>query len=140
MPPVQLKLRADLVTRLMLEPPKTTPVEVEREVERRVARWAGPGIHLLFEFLFCLLPAFLLYHMARNFFYEHLWLKQPLLGFDFFFDSGLTLYQAACAIRGGLIQRFFDIAGMTKTAQSKGFLLPDSPLGTAFCFPWNSPD
>ena len=50
------------------------------------------------------------------------------LGFDFFFDSGLTLYQAACAIRGGLIQRFFDISEMTKLAQSKGFILPDSPL------------
>ena len=61
--------------------------DVTVEVERRVARWAGPGVHLLFEGLFCLLPAFLLFHMARNFFYEHLWLKQPLLGFDFLFQA-----------------------------------------------------
>ena len=61
--------------------------DVTVEVERRVARWAGPGIHLVFEVLFCLLPGFLLFHMARNFFYEHLWLKQPLLGFDFLFQA-----------------------------------------------------
>ncbi len=57
--------------------------DVTAEVEQRVARWAGPGVHWLFEAAFCLLPGFLLFHMARNFFYEHLWLKQPLLDFNF---------------------------------------------------------
>src|SRR5262249_29730565 len=69
--------------------------DITAEVEHRVARWAGPGIHLLFELAFCLLPAFLLVHMARNFFYEHLWLKQPLLGFDFLFQAAFW-----CALWG----------------------------------------
>jgi hypothetical protein len=62
---------------------------ITAEVEQRVARWAGPAVHFLFELAFCLLPGFLLFHMARNFFYEHLWLKQPLLGFDFLFQAAL---------------------------------------------------
>ena len=78
--------------------------EIARVIEGRVARRAGPLVHILFEFAFCSLPAYLVFHMGRNFFYEHLWQKAPLLGLDFFFQaafwclvwgvlmSGLLLY------------------------------------------------
>lgn len=61
--------------------------EVGAVIERRVARRAGRPVHLLFEILFSLLPAYLVFHLARNFFYEHLWNKAPLLGLDFFIQA-----------------------------------------------------
>lgn len=56
-------------------------------IERRVARRAGRLVHLSFEMAFCALPAYLVFHMGRNFFYEHLWNNAPLLGLDFFFQA-----------------------------------------------------
>ena len=56
-------------------------------IERRVARRAGRFVHVLFEIAFCFLPAYLVFHMGRNFFYEHLWRGAPLLGMDFFFQA-----------------------------------------------------
>jgi hypothetical protein len=60
---------------------------ISKVIENRVARRAGPLVHILFEITFCLLPGYLVFHMARNFFYEHLWQKAPLLGLDFFFQA-----------------------------------------------------
>ncbi|QEH31909.1 hypothetical protein OJF2_03760 [Aquisphaera giovannonii] len=67
-------------------------------VERRVATRASRPVHALFELAFCLLPAYLAFHMARNFFYEHLWNKAPLLGFDFLFQAAMW-----CLIWGVLL-------------------------------------
>ncbi|MFO0890920.1 MAG: GTPase [Isosphaeraceae bacterium] len=61
--------------------------EVGAVIDRRVARRAGQAVHLLFEAAFCVLPAYLAFHLARNFFYEHLWNKAPLLGLDFFVQA-----------------------------------------------------
>ena len=44
------------------------------------------------------LPAYLVFHMGRNFFYEHLWLERPLLGLDFFFQAAFW-----CLVWGVLI-------------------------------------
>jgi hypothetical protein len=71
-------------------------------IERRVARRAGRLVHLLFEIAFCSLPAYLVFHMGRNFFYEHLWLKAPLLGLDFFFQAAFWCLLWGIAI-GGLL-------------------------------------
>ncbi len=61
--------------------------EIAGVVERRVVHRAGRVVHIAFELAFCLLPVYLVFHMGRNFFYEHLWHDSPLLGLDFFFQS-----------------------------------------------------
>jgi hypothetical protein len=61
--------------------------EITTVIEQRIARRAGRIVHWLFEAAFCLLPAYLIFHLGRNFFYDHLWLKAPLLGLDFFFQA-----------------------------------------------------
>jgi hypothetical protein len=76
--------------------------EVGTVIERRVARRAGRIVHVLFEIAFCVLPAYLVFHLARNFFYEHLWLKSPLLGLDFFFQAAFWCLVWGVVI-GGLL-------------------------------------
>ena len=61
--------------------------DIAEVIERRVAHRAGRLVHIVFELAFCILPAYLVFHMGRNFFYEHLWLNSPLLGLDFFFQA-----------------------------------------------------
>ena len=72
--------------------------DIGKTLENRVARRAGRLVHILFEIAFCLLPAYLVFHMGRNFFYEHLWLEKPLLGLDFFFQAAFW-----CLVWGVLI-------------------------------------
>jgi hypothetical protein len=61
--------------------------EIAKLIEGRVARRAGPLVHIFFEMIFCLLPVYLILHMGRNFFFEHLWQKAPLLGMDFLLQA-----------------------------------------------------
>ncbi len=61
--------------------------DIANVIEHRVARRAGRLVHIVFELAFCILPVYLVFHMGRNFFYEHLWLNSPLLGLDFFFQA-----------------------------------------------------
>jgi hypothetical protein len=76
--------------------------DIAEVIERRVARRAGRLVHVLFEITFCFLPAYLVFHLGRNFFYEHLWLKAPLLGLDFFFQAAFWCLLWGVAI-GGLL-------------------------------------
>lgn len=78
--------------------------EINGVVERRVSRRAGRSVHLAFEILFGLLPAYLIFHLGRNFFYEHLWLNRPLLGLDFFVYSVIWSLLWAAAIIGLLLR------------------------------------
>jgi hypothetical protein len=86
--------------------------EVGAVIERRVARRAGRTVHLLFELAFCLLPAYLVFHLARNFFYEHLWLKAPLLGLDFFIQASFWCLVWGVLV-GGLLLRWLN-AGLDR--------------------------
>ena len=72
--------------------------DVSEVIEHRVARRAGRWVHVLFELAFCFLPAYLVFHMGRNFFYQHLWQGAPLLGLDFFFQAAFW-----CLLWGVLI-------------------------------------
>lgn len=78
--------------------------EINGVVERRVSRRAGGAVHLVFEILFGLLPAYLILHLGRNFFYEHLWLGRPLLGLDFFVYSVIWSLIWGAAIIGLLLR------------------------------------
>jgi hypothetical protein len=63
--------------------------------------------HGVLEILFIALPALLLWRLAKNFFYEHLWLDpaRPLLGFDFLFQSALWVVLWGLVLRGLLAWR-----------------------------------
>ena len=76
-------------------------------VERRVAGRAGRLFHGILELLFIALPAVLLWRLAYNFFYEHLWLgsTQPLFGLDFLLQSALWILIWGLILRGFLAWR-----------------------------------
>jgi hypothetical protein len=80
-------LSAERLAAVTLQAYQKLDAEIGKVVEKRVTQRAGPLVHGLFEIAFCLLPSYLVFHLARNFFYEHLWQKAPLLGLDFFFQS-----------------------------------------------------
>ncbi len=76
--------------------------EIGETIQQRASRRAGAFFHGLLELLFVALPAVLLYRLAKNFFYDHLWMEssQPLLGLDFLAQSALWVLVwglAACA-------------------------------------------
>ena len=81
--------------------------EIGSAIERRVAGKAGVFIHGVLELLFIALPALLLWRLAKNFFYEHLWVEpsRPLLGFDFLLQSALWIVVWGLLLRGLLAWR-----------------------------------
>lgn len=80
-------LSSERLAALALNAYQRLETEIGAVIETRVARRAGPLVHIVFELAFCVLPAYLVFHMGRNFFYEHLWWNSPLLGLDFFFQA-----------------------------------------------------
>ena len=91
--------------------------DIAEVIERRVAHRAGRLVHIIFELAFCILPAYLVFHMGRNFFYEHLWRNSPLLGLDFFFQAAFWCLLWGVAIgalllnwlNGGLERQLQDV-------------------------------
>ncbi|HEY2880924.1 MAG TPA: dynamin family protein, partial [Pirellulales bacterium] len=81
--------------------------EINSAIQRRAAGKAGWLFHGVLEILFIALPALLLWRLAKNFFYEHLWLDpaRPLLGFDFLFQSALWVVLWGFVLRGLLAWR-----------------------------------
>jgi hypothetical protein len=83
--------------------------------------------------LFIALPAVLLWRLAKNFFYEHLWLEPsgPLLGLDFLVQSALWITVWGLVLRGLLawqLQR-----GLKRELNRLvGQLTPDVALGSLF--------
>ncbi|MGC8642410.1 MAG: hypothetical protein ACP5XB_21320 [Isosphaeraceae bacterium] len=91
-------LSSEQLASVALQAYQQLEAEVGKVIERRIARRAGALVHVLLEILFCSLPAYLVFHMGWNFFYEHLWQKAPLLGLDFFFQAAFW-----CIVWGVLI-------------------------------------
>ena len=81
--------------------------KIGEAIEQRASRRAGAFFHGLLELLFVALPAVLLYRLAKNFFYDHLWLEssQPLLGLDFLAQSALWVLVWGLLLRGLLAWR-----------------------------------
>ncbi len=81
--------------------------DISRAINQRVSRRAGSASHGLLELLFVALPAVLLWRLAKDFFYEHLWLQssQPLLGLDFLIQSALWVLMWGLLLRGLLAWR-----------------------------------
>ena len=108
-------------------------IEVTDVIQKRTARRAGRIFHGLLELLFIALPAVLLWRLAKDFFYEHLWMgsTQPLYGFDFLAQSALWVLVWGLVLRGVLtwrLQRGLN-RDLAKIVQQ---LTPDVALGPLF--------
>jgi hypothetical protein len=107
--------------------------EIDAAIQRRGASRANGFMHFLLEALFLVLPAMLLYRLARNFFYEHLWLQstQPLYGVDFLIQAALWVLVWGLFLRGLLawqLQRGLNRELMKFVER----LTPDVALGPLF--------
>ena len=105
-------------------------VEIDGVIQRRASRRAGGVFHFVLEVLFLALPALLLGRLAKDFFYNHLWMDsaQPLLGFDYLLQSALWIFVWGLALRGLLAWRLQrglhrDLAKLVQR------LTPDDALG-----------
>ncbi|MDR3622591.1 MAG: GTPase domain-containing protein [Paludisphaera borealis] len=105
--------------------------EVNEVVERRIARRAGRSVHLFFEVLFSLLPAFLVLRLGRNFFIDHLWNDRPLLGLDFFFQSAFWCLAWGAAV-GGLLLHWLN-RGLDVELKAVVDRLSRAPILDALC-------
>jgi energy-coupling factor transporter ATP-binding protein EcfA2 len=107
--------------------------QITAAIEKRASRKAGIVVHGLLEILFAILPAVLLWRLAKNFFYDHLWLEssQPLLGLDFLAQSLLWVLAWGLLLRGLLAWRLQ--RGLARDiARLIDQLTPESTLGPLF--------
>ena len=106
--------------------------EIGSAIERRVAGKAGVFIHGVLELLFIALPALLLWRLAKNFFYEHLWVEpsRPLLGFDFLLQSALwiVVWGLAAARPAGVATA---ARAEARSIGARGSLKPSHRIGSA---------
>jgi len=108
-------------------------VEISSAIEQRTSRRAGAVFHGFLELLFLTLPAVLLWRLAKNFFYEHLWLNssQPPLGLDFLAQSAFWILLWGLLLRGILAWRLQ--RGLRRDLRMLvGQLTPESTLGPLF--------
>ncbi len=107
--------------------------KIAEAIEKRASRRAGAIFHGLLELLFVALPAVLLYRLAKNFFYDHLWLEssQPLLGLDFLAQSALWVLVWGLLLRGWLAWRL-QLGLKRELGKMIGRLQPDEVLGPLF--------
>jgi hypothetical protein len=104
---------------------------IHTAIERRVARLAGQGTHLLMELAFGLLPAFLLYHAGKNFFYDYLILDKPLLGLNFFLQAAFWAGLWGAVLGSLLVGRLH--RGLDREiTRLVGELTPEGLLGSIF--------
>jgi hypothetical protein len=114
-------------------------VDIDGVIQNRASRRAGGIFHFVLEVLFLALPALLLGRLAKDFFYNHLWMDsaQPLLGFDYLMQSALWIVVWGLALRGLLAWRLQ--SGLKRDlAKLIERLTPDDALGPLlqeFCAP-----
>jgi hypothetical protein len=66
--------------------------KLNRLVDRAASRNSGWWTRLRYEALFLIFPAFLIYRIGRNYFYDSFWLDKPLLDLNFYIPSALFLF------------------------------------------------
>lgn len=107
--------------------------QITAAIENRASRKAGILTHGILEILFAILPGVLLWRLAKNFFYDHLWLEssQPLLGIDFLAQSLLWVLAWGLLLRGLLAWRLQ--RGLSRDiSKLVDRLRPESTLGPLF--------
>lgn len=96
-------------------------------------RHSGWFTRFRYEIGFAVLPAFLIYRVGRNFFYDSFWLEKPLLDTNFYIPAALFLIFWAGAfvmsytwrLRRGLTQRIEKLARDLASANAATGLFPD---------------
>ncbi|WP_337176974.1 hypothetical protein [Paludisphaera sp.] len=96
---------AEQLATVAVEVYRRLDAEINEVVEKRVARRAGPGTHWAFEIAFALLPAWLVLHLAKNFFHDHMIQGRPLLGLDFALQATFWCVLWGATVGGILLRR-----------------------------------
>ena len=104
--------------------------ELILDAAKRNSRWPT---RFLYEILFAILPAFLLYRAGKNFFYDSFWLEKPLLDTNFYIPAALFFLCWAAIfvmsytsrLRRGLTQRIEGLAQELASAKAGAGLFPD---------------
>ncbi|HEY4261497.1 MAG TPA: GTPase domain-containing protein [Schlesneria sp.] len=100
------------------------------ETARRHSHWFT---RFRFEILFACLPAFLLYRVGRNFFYDTFWLGMPHLEANFYIPaalflvlwSALLVMMFTARLRSGLTRRVRELASELAAAKMGAGLFPE---------------
>lgn len=122
---------AEQLATVAVEVYRRLDAEINEVVERRVARRAGRATHWAFEIAFALLPAWLVLHMAKNFFYDHMIQGRPLLGLDFALQAAFWCILWGAAVGGLLLHRLN--RGLHQDLKSVVDRLAHAPLLDALC-------
>lgn len=104
--------------------------ELILQTAKRHSRW---WTRFRYELTFAILPAFLLYRMGKNFFYDSFWLGQPHLDTSFYIPAALFLVLWAALfvmaftarLRGGLTRRVEGLARELAAVKVGPGLFPD---------------
>ncbi|HEY0984421.1 GTPase [Schlesneria sp.] len=100
------------------------------EAAKRHSHWTT---RLVYEALFILLPAFLLYRVGRNFFYDSFWLEKPLLDTNFYIPAllffviwvAVFVMSYTARLRRGLTSRIEVLARELARVQAGAGLFPE---------------
>ncbi|OJW25902.1 MAG: hypothetical protein BGO49_22095 [Planctomycetales bacterium 71-10] len=122
---------AEQLATVAVEVYRRLDAEINEVVERRVARRAGRATHWAFEIAFALLPAWLVLHMAKNFFYDHMIQGRPLLGLDFALQAAFWCILWGAAVGGLLLHRLN--RGLHQDLKAVVERLAHAPLLDALC-------
>lgn len=122
---------AEQLATVAVEVYRRLDAEINEVVERRVARRAGRATHWVFEIAFALLPAWLVLHMAKNFFYDHMIQGRPLLGLDFVLQAAFWCILWGAAVGGLLLHRLN--RGLHQDLKAVVERLAHAPLLDALC-------
>jgi hypothetical protein len=122
---------AEQLATVAVEVYRRLDAEINEVVERRVARRAGRATHWAFEIAFALLPAWLVLHMAKNFFYDHMIQGRPLLGLDFVLQAAFWCLLWGAAVGGLLLHRLN--RGLHQDLKAVVERLAHAPLLDALC-------
>ncbi|AMV37844.1 GTPase domain-containing protein [Planctomyces sp. SH-PL62] len=122
---------AEQLATVAVEVYRRLDAEINEVVEKRVARRAGRAVHVAFEALFSLLPAWLVLHMAKNFFYDHMIQGRPLLGLDFVFQAAFWCLLWGVLVGGLLLHRLN--RGLDQDLKAVVDRLAHAPLLDALC-------
>jgi hypothetical protein len=122
---------AEQLATVAVEVYRRLDAEINEVVEVRVARRAGRATHWAFEIAFALLPAWLVLHLARNFFYDHMIFGRPLLGLDFAVQAAFWCILWGAAVGGVLLHRLN--RGLHKDLKAVVDRLAHAPLLDSLC-------
>ncbi|MBI1346204.1 hypothetical protein GC163_07925 [bacterium] len=105
---------------------------LDEEIAETARRQTSGGVRALYEVGFAILPAWLIYRIGKNFFYDSWWLERPLLESHFYIPAllFLALWTAGALmlftgrLRRGMQQRVRQLAEELAQSRLPGGLFP----------------